>query len=483
VAALLCACAQEAPAPPTPSLDVIAVADTPALVVDVAQGSDASTDVSVSTDGQSEPETVESCELDDIPLKDTSVLDGETGPMDAEIEDPDEDGLGDGSALDIENDAGETTDTMEAAQDTVPPVFECTDTEQLELYSVRIEPLVSGNAISSCNQCHLSGVDLSIYVKGSPCETMACMIAQGFVDLESPEMSAVLSQILQAEPQSALITSEVIEEEYEGFLEWIQFSSSCHEEVCGDVQDACGGGPADTPNVPEGVLTPLGSCEEEALIDLFDDRIYSWRGRCHSCHDDCETEKWDAPCWLVDPGDEATPEELKEAAALSMYNLIGIDAFEPYDPPASLALLKPMAEAMGGVEHGGGEKFYDFADLAYQDYMVFALQYGACYQGVEPWWPTVTILEPANKSKFYENEPLPVLSGTATDPQDGTISESTAYIWTRFLENEEDPVLATGPGPHEVELPLGKHILTLTVTDSDGNSSSRSIKVWIKTKV
>lgn len=368
-------------------------------------------------------------------------------------------------------------------EDAPAPTFECTDMAQLDLYTSRIEPLVSGNAISSCNQCHLSGIDLSIYVQGSPCETMSCMVSKGFVDLDNPKLSAVLAQILQAEPQSALITSEVIAEEYEGFLEWIQFSAACHEEVCDEPEDACQGGPSATPNVPGCVLTPLGSCEEQALLDLFDDRVYDWKGRCHGCHDDCESEKWDAPCWLVNPGGDASAEALKEASALSMYNLIGIDGFDPYNPEESMALLKPMAEAMGGVEHGGGDKFYDFADAAYQDFMVFALQYGACYQGKDPWWPTVAIQQPANKSKFYENEALPVLQGTAFDPQDGDITESAAFAWTRFVEGGDDELLATGPGPHEIELPLGKHILTLSVTDSEGHSSSRSIKVWIKSQL
>jgi hypothetical protein len=497
-ATILAACGDDspaapaAPAPTTPAMDATEVGDG-AEVEDEVNELDIM-DSELTPDATTIPEDAQDMEVfDSTPALDVSETDapnadadaapgdsqvspGDTPVSDADVEPPND--TTEQDAQDAVPDAPEV-----AQEDTAPPVFTCTDTEQLELYSTRIEPLVSGNAISSCNQCHLAGVDLSIYVQGSPCETMACMIAQGFVDLESPKMSDVLAQILQAEPQSVLITSEVIEEEYQGFLEWIQFSASCHEEVCGEVQDACAGGPSETPNVPMGVLTPLGSCEEQALLDLFDDRVYAWKGRCHGCHDDCENEKWDAPCWLENPGQDAGPQELKEASALSMYNLIGIDAFDPYDPAMSMALLKPMAGNMGGVEHGGGDKFYDFADLAYQDYMVFALQYGACYQGVEPWWPTVTILEPANKSKFYEDEPLPVLSGTATDPQDGLITESAAYVWTRFLEEDEDLVLATGPGPHEIALPLGKHILTLAVTDFDGNKSSRSIKVWIKTKL
>ena len=436
----------------------------------------------------SEPETVDMISEPDI--TDTDITDTDSAPGDIDDADATQisDAVQDSASPLSDADVDEGPDS-EVAQDVIdppeedapPPTFVCSDTEQLELYTSRIEPLVSGNAISSCNQCHLSGIDLSIYVQGSPCETMSCMVAQGFVDLAHPKESPVLAQILQAEPQSALITSEVIDEEYEGFLEWIQFSAACHELVCDEAEDACGSGPGETANVPEGVLTPLGSCDETSLLELFDDRVYDWKGRCHGCHDDCENEKWDAPCWLVDPGGDASPEALKEASSQSMYNLIGIGAFDPYDPPASLALLKPMALNMGGIEHGGGDKFYDFADAAYQDFMVFALQYGSCYQGVEPWWPTVTIVQPASKAKFYQGEALPVLQGTATDPQDGPITDDTSYLWTRFEEEGEDQVLATGPGPHEIDLPLGKHILTLTATDSDGNASSRSIKVWMKT--
>ena len=383
---------------------------------------------------------------------------------------------------DVSADAQDALDTWagEVAQDG-QATFECSDTGQLALYAQRIEPLVSGNAVSSCNQCHLAGVDLSMYVQGSPCETMACMIAEGLVDLEAPDQSGVLAQILQAEPQSALITEEVINEEYEGFLEWILYSADCHDEVCGEVQDACAGGPAETANVPDGVATPLGACSEAGLIDLFDERVYAWKGRCHGCHDDCENEKWEAPCWLVYPDQGASPGELLEAASMSMYNLIGIGAFDPYDPANSQALLKPMAMSMGGVEHGGGDKFYDFADLAYQDFMVFALQYGACYQGLEPWWPTVSITQPKNKTKYYEGDVAPVLEGAATDPQEGSIADDAAYVWTRHVVDGEDELLAVGQGPHQISLALGKHIVTLTVMDSDGNSSSRSVKVWMKT--
>ena len=261
----------------------------------------------------------------------------------------------------------------------------------------------------------------------------------------------------------------------------VLYSAICHEEVCGDLADACGGGPSTSANVPDGVATPLGSCAEEDLIDLFDDRVYDWRGRCHVCHDDCDNEKYDAPCWLVDPGKEATSEEILEGASLSMYNLIGMGAFDPLEPANSMALLKPMAESMGGVEHGGGDKFYDFADPAYQDFMVFALQYGACFQGVEPWWPTVTITKPKNKTKFYEGGEPPILQGGAYDPQDGSMTDGESYVWTRFVEEGDDEPLGTGQGPIEISLPLGKHILTLTVTDSDGNASSRSVKVWMKT--
>src|SRR5688500_7197940 len=50
------------------------------------------------------------------------------------------------------------------------------------LYQQRIEPLLETDQPKTCNQCHLSGVDLSVFVRDSMCETRACLLANGLVD-------------------------------------------------------------------------------------------------------------------------------------------------------------------------------------------------------------------------------------------------------------------------------------------------------------
>ena len=45
----------------------------------------------------------------------------------------------------------------------VPP--ECTEQTPGELFSQRIEPLLSQDRPSSCNQCHLSGIELGSFAR------------------------------------------------------------------------------------------------------------------------------------------------------------------------------------------------------------------------------------------------------------------------------------------------------------------------------
>lgn len=71
-----------------------------------------------------------------------------------------------------------------------PPVA-CTGDGATELYTRKIEPILKDDHPTSCNQCHLSGIDLSIFVKDTPCQTMACMSQLGLVDLTQPAQSKV----------------------------------------------------------------------------------------------------------------------------------------------------------------------------------------------------------------------------------------------------------------------------------------------------
>ncbi|RME27206.1 MAG: hypothetical protein D6798_05045 [Deltaproteobacteria bacterium] len=265
---------------------------------------------------------------------------------------------------------------------------ECTDDAHLDLYERYVEPLMTDEHPNTCNQCHLSGVDLSMYVRDTPCESMECMIQQGVVDLDDPESSQILAFILQASPDSDLITQEVIQREYDGFLQWIRWSSSCHDAVCTDVDDACAA-PEGGDGLPDDLQTPLGGCDEADLVASFTDRVWAWHGRCWSCHaagGEGRDQFGSAPLFYAWTGDEA------ESSMLTMYNLIGLGDIDVDRPAESLLLTKPLAEGLSvdsslgtstGVYHGGSDKFTVddsdvFDDPTFFDFAEWIGQYVEC---------------------------------------------------------------------------------------------------------
>ena len=411
----------------------------------------------------------------DIENKPDTPAAADEGPEPVDAVDPDIEENDDAAPVTEDVPAVEETDEPDViAPPDVPidPAIWCTEGAQLDLYEKRIEPLVNGSKPSSCNQCHLSGMDLSMYAKGTPCKTMACMKANEVVDFDDPEASEVLAQILQAEPQSALITEKVIDDEYQGFLEWIEFSAVCHDLVCGDVESPCADPDAPVPAEP-GVLTPLGGCAEETLLATWTDKVFEWRSRCHGCHSNCKPD-YAAPCWLIDDFDKNDPEQLALASMQSMYNVIGMSVIDVQEPLKSLFLTKPASKTnLGGVTHGGGDKFYDASDDAYQDFRDWLFVYSSCYLGQEPQLPEVTLSKPKQKQKFY-GKPV-TLVGSAVDPQDGVVKEQLLE-W----KSSKGGVMAVGGGPHTLDLALGKHIITLTAKDKDGNANTRSVKIWVK---
>lgn len=231
------------------------------------------------------------------------------------------------------------------------------------LYERRIEPLLLDDRPSTCNQCHLAGVDLSLFVRETPCETMACLVELDLVDLEEPEQSLVLSWIGRAQPDSELITETVIAEEHAAFLEWIEHSATCGGlEACGDVQcgpaaqGECGLEVIDVQDMP---YTPDPSdCSPVARERAFLNRVYAWRGRCFPCHfagSDLGPEE--APRWIV--SGECAP-----GAVQSLANLYALDVIDWDDLEQSRLLLKPLEEE-GGIPHGGHTKFEDREDDMY----------------------------------------------------------------------------------------------------------------------
>lgn len=354
-----------------------------------------------------------------------------------------------------------------------PHTGDCSSEEGLSLYLTRIEPLVNGSKPVSCNQCHLSGIDMGLYVQDTPCQTMACLVDAGEVDLTDPPASEILARILgESDPASALITSEVIAEEHDGVLEWITWSASCQSVVCPPYDAPCGDGDIEPPEAS--FTVPLGACDEDALAADFDARVFRWRGRCAHCHNTCK-DGYPAPCWVDTDFDSEDPVAQRVAAMHTMYNLIGIGAIDVAEPDQSLFILKPLDEASGGVFHGGGKKMVGPHDQAYQDFVLWAEGYATCYGGETPQAPAASITEPLHKKKFDLGE-LVTFEGDAIDPQDGPLPDE-ALVWTSELL---DVPFGTGRGPFEAALPLGDQVVTLTATDGDDNLGTWTIIVRIR---
>jgi len=243
-----------------------------------------------------------------------------------------------------------------------PEAGTCDADAGLALYTQRVAPILADDRPKSCNQCHLSGVDLSLFVRDTPCQTMACLQQQELVDFSSPEDSLVLAWISRASPDSELITEEVIQAEYDAFLEWIEFYATCSDEVCESFDDPCGLSEkqptCDSADIEEGFDDP-GGCEDIVLEEMFRDAFYTGRGRCFPCHYTGDVKSPDnAPKWLEVEG------ECNAASLTTMRNVL--DSYVDLDAPAnSLILLKPLSEEYGGIEHGGGDKFHDTDEASY----------------------------------------------------------------------------------------------------------------------
>ena len=93
---------------------------------------------------------------------------------------------------------------------------------------------------------------------------------------------------------------------------------------------------------------------------------------------------------------------------------------------------------------------------------------------VGPSAPNAVITSPASGLAIDEGTPVRLV-GTATDPQDGTLGDA-ALAWSSSI----DGVLGGGSSL-EVESPsVGVHTITLTATDSDGNTGNASVSLLVE---
>lgn len=239
-----------------------------------------------------------------------------------------------------------------------------------DLFSKRIAPLLATDRPKSCNTCHLSGIDLALFVQETPCQTMACLDSRGLVDLDDPTGSKILAWISRADPESPLIDQQVIDEEYAAFLAWIELSASCG--LCYDGDAPCGAPiqatcPADDPDADPWV--DPGDCQPLTRETLFRHKVYRWRDRCFPCHFD--NKDFDAPKWLAAGSCEL-------GSLTTMRNVLDQGLVDLKNPGKSLLLLKPLAESEGGVMHGGGDKFHSVDEPAYLDFLAWIEREAAC---------------------------------------------------------------------------------------------------------
>lgn len=239
----------------------------------------------------------------------------------------------------------------------------------------RIEPLLTDARSSTCNQCHLAGVDLTAFARETPCKTWACLVDQGLVNAAAPDDSKILSWIARATPDSELITPAVIAAERDAFRDWINANAECPDACAGVACGDPGDGPTcETPNhdPPE---APTGNdalgCSDKDVEQAFYDDVYSWRGRCFPCHFDTETKAdKTAPRWLSVVGNCET------GSAASFKRVVELGLIDAQTPEQSLLVLKPL-DSLGGVQHGGGTKF-TLKDPAYESFLRFIAHYQSC---------------------------------------------------------------------------------------------------------
>ncbi|MBL9101569.1 MAG: hypothetical protein JNL82_11460 [Myxococcales bacterium] len=199
------------------------------------------------------------------------------------------------------------------------------EVESNDLFTKRIAPLLATDRPKTCNTCHLSGVDLEMFVQETPCQTMACLDSRGLVDLTDPAGSVVLQWISRADPSSPLIDQQVIDEEYSAFLAWIEATAACGLCYSGDAP--CGVPSEATCAADDPKNDPYedpGDCSPLTRETLFRHKVYAWRERCSPCHFD-DTE-FDAPKWIA-----TGPCEL--ASLTTMRNVLERKLVDFDDPP------------------------------------------------------------------------------------------------------------------------------------------------------
>jgi len=90
--------------------------------------------------------------------------------------------------------------------------------------------------------------------------------------------------------------------------------------------------------------------------------------------------------------------------------------------------------------------------------------------------PEVYLEAPIDGSVFPTGQQV-ILQAYASDLEDGPIVDDAAFVWTSSLDGN----LGTGTGLWGLPLSNGRHVITLTVTDRDGNQVAQSVTIVVGT--
>ena len=88
--------------------------------------------------------------------------------------------------------------------------------------------------------------------------------------------------------------------------------------------------------------------------------------------------------------------------------------------------------------------------------------------------PATWITSPADRATFQRPEAV-LLLGRGFDPEDGEL-RGEALVWS----SDRDGLLGTGNHIVTPELSRGRHVITLTATDSDGMTSTASVTIYVR---
>lgn len=90
------------------------------------------------------------------------------------------------------------------------------------LFNQRLKPLAMSDEPSSCNECHLAGVDLRNFLHDTGAMTFLSLRDQGLVDLEDVQKSRILALIQMAKPDSAVVTKQVRQRELDAMTSFLE---------------------------------------------------------------------------------------------------------------------------------------------------------------------------------------------------------------------------------------------------------------------